>query len=134
MITKLYYGVKFCLEKNKNISLLIHFGPIITEVIVLQDAHNAYGCTIRQHSLTDDVVIGMSYLSSKQVYWMLYKTTIESYGLSRQVVFHNKGNKHDFDKSQPGNWWNMSAHDKTAKLSSDRYYYMTYHWLIAKEM
>ena len=28
--------------------------------------------------------------------WNLYKTTTKIYGFSRQVVFHDRGNEHDF--------------------------------------
>ena len=36
-----------------------------------------------------------------QVQWNLYKATTKFYGLSRQVVFHDRENKHDFVKAVP---------------------------------
>ena len=38
------------------------------------------------------------------VQWNLYKTTTELCGLSIQVVFHDRENKHDFVKTMPGKW------------------------------
>ena len=34
--------------------------------------------------------------------WNLYKATIKFCGLSRQLVFHDRENKHGFVKTMPG--------------------------------
>ena len=55
--------------------------------------------------------------------WNLYKATTELCGLSRQVVFHSRENKHDFVKTVPGKWQNLCVFSKTSPVSLHRF-----HW------
>ena len=43
-------------------------------------------------------------------------------GLSKQVVFHGRENKHDFVKNVPGNWWNLYDFGKTSLVSLYRFH------------
>ena len=46
--------------------------------------------------------------------WNLYKATTKFCGLSRQVAFHIRENKHDFVKTVPGKWWNWCVFNVTS--------------------
>ena len=47
--------------------------------------------------------------TAHMIQWNLYKGNIEICGLSNQVVLHNRENKYDFVKNDPGKWRNLSA-------------------------
>ena len=45
--------------------------------------------------------------SVKIIQWCLLKAFTKCCGLSRQMVFHDRQNKHDFVKKLLSKWWNM---------------------------
>ena len=47
----------------------------------------------------------------------LYKETIKLYDLSRQMVFHDKDNKHDLVKTMPGELLDLIVFEKTDSFS-----------------
>ena len=59
---------------------------------------------------------------NSQIQWNLYKVTTKFCGLSRQVVFHDRENKHDFVKTAPGKWWNLCVFSKTSPVSLYRFH------------
>ena len=69
--------------------------------------------------------------------WNLYKATIEFCGLSRQVVFHGRENKHDLVKTVPGKWWNLCVLSKTFPVVLYRFHCVTFQvctcllWMVA---
>ena len=54
--------------------------------------------------------------------WNLYKVTTTFCGLSRQVVFHSRENKHDLVKTVPGKWQNVCVFSKTFPVSLYRFH------------
>ena len=52
----------------------------------------------------------------------LYKATTKFCGLSRQVVFHDRENKHDFVKTVPGKWCNLCVFSKISLVSLYRFH------------
>ena len=46
------------------------------------------------------------------IQWNLYKATTQFCGFSRQVVSHDRENKHDFLQTLSGKWWNLCDFDK----------------------
>ena len=54
--------------------------------------------------------------------WNLYKATTKFCSLSRQVVFHDKENKHDFVKTVPGKLCILCVFSKTSLVSLYRFH------------
>ena len=50
------------------------------------------------------------------IQWNLYKVTTELSGISRQVVFHNREDKHDFGKTLVAKWWDWCVFSKTFQV------------------
>ena len=55
--------------------------------------------------------------SKQMVQWNLYKTATRFYGLSWQVVFHDRENKHDFVWTVPDKLQNLCVFSKTPPVS-----------------
>ena len=51
------------------------------------------------------------------IQWNLYKATIKFCVLSRQVVLHDRENKHDLVKAVPGQWRNLRVFSQTSLVS-----------------
>ena len=56
------------------------------------------------------------------VQWDLYKATTKFCGLSRQVVSHDRENKHDFVKTAPDKCWNLCDFSKTSPVLLYRFH------------
>ena len=54
--------------------------------------------------------------------WNLYKATTKFCGLSRQVVSHDRENKHDFVMAMPDKWWNLCVFSETWLVFSYRFH------------
>ena len=54
--------------------------------------------------------------------WNQYKATTKFCGLSRQMVFHDRENKHDFIKTVPGKWLNLCVFSVTSPVSLYRFH------------
>ena len=54
--------------------------------------------------------------------WSLYKVTSKFCCLSRQVVSHDRDNKHDFVKTVPGKCWNLCVVGKTSPVLLYRFH------------
>ena len=62
---------------------------------------------------------------STEIHWNLYEATTTFCGLSRQVVFHDRENKHDFVKTVPGKLWNLCVFSRTFLVSLYRFHCST---------
>ena len=54
----------------------------------------------------------------------LCKATTECIGLSRQVVFHHRGDRHDFVKTSPGKIWTLCAFIQIVPVSFGNRHYI----------
>ena len=68
----------------------------------------------------------LAYEYKPEVQWNLYKATAEFCGLSRQVVFLGREDKHDFIKTVPDKWQNLCVFSKTSMVSLYRLHCTTF--------
>ena len=62
------------------------------------------------------------------IQWNLYKATNKFCGLSRQVVFRHRENKHDFVETMPSKWWNLCVFSRTFPVSLYRFHCIGPHY------
>ena len=63
--------------------------------------------SVKKHPSVLQEATDVSGHACMNVQWNLYKATTIFCGLSRQVVFHDCENKHDFVKTMPGKLQNL---------------------------
>ena len=65
------------------------------------------------------------------VQWNLFKAITRFYGLSRQVVFQHRENKHDSIKTVPDKLQNLCVFNKTSLVSLYRFHCISNWWLLS---